>query len=136
MGLDLILDMYLLARAKLCWPAQDPTWRQVINRDLSVAALRYFVALRQRELAEGKLKLKRQHRAGAPVPAAGKGGRNQVRVLEGLAASGLRAIRYALEARCLWFWPLCCWVICLPRVSSHASGRGYTQVHGLRCDNC
>ena len=66
-----------------------------------MAALRYFVALRQRELAEGKLKLRRQHnKAGAPVPGPGqKGARNQVRVLEGLAASGLRAIRYALEAR-------------------------------------
>ena len=99
------------------------TWRQVINRDLSVAALRYFVALRQRELAEGKLKLRRQHhKAGAPVPAAGqKGARNQVRVLEGLAASGLRAIRYALEARRLWYCAFCCCIIFLPGVKSEAS---------------
>ena len=68
-----------------------------------MAALRYFVALRERELAEGKLKLKRQHKAGAPVPAAGQKAGRGVRVLEGLAASGLRAIRYALEVHRLCF---------------------------------
>jgi len=72
---------------------------QVINRDLSVAALRYFVALRGREAAEGKRKPGRPRKAGAPAPAPGQQGGRGVRVLEGLAASGLRALRYALEAR-------------------------------------
>ena len=76
---------------------------QVVNRDLSIAILRQFIKLRKAELAEGKLKLK-SHRKGAPRPS-GNGAAeaptdpSKVRILEGLAASGLRAIRYALEVR-------------------------------------
>eukprot|EP00887_Chlorella_sp_A99_P005640 scaffold1.g5640.t1 len=138
---------------------------QVINRDMSIAVLKYFVQQRQEELASGKLRLKRRPKgphalpadggvaatgdageaappaeAEAPAGAAGEGARPAeaeptvatagegaplqaeaptngagdgagpappqegeaqaaagIRVLEGLAASGLRAIRYAAE---------------------------------------
>lgn len=38
---------------------------QVINRDLSIAVLRYFVAQRQQEIASGALKAPRQKRTPA-----------------------------------------------------------------------
>jgi hypothetical protein len=38
---------------------------QVINRDLSIAVLRYFVAQRQQEIASGTLKAPRQKRTPA-----------------------------------------------------------------------
>lgn len=67
-----------------------------------MAVLRYFTELRQREFAEGKHKPKRHPKPGVPVPVAGQKAGRGVRLLEGLAASGLRAIRYALEVRA---WP-------------------------------
>ena len=130
---------------------------QVINRDMSIAVLKYFIQQRQEELASGKLKLRRRAKGGVPTaPAGGEGtsaaadaaaggtgatglgvpeeaaagvgavsdstaaaagetgageaaaaaaaaaaeeqpGSSGVRILEGLAASGLRAIRYAIE---------------------------------------
>jgi tRNA (guanine26-N2/guanine27-N2)-dimethyltransferase len=68
---------------------------QVVNRDLSVAVLSHFSALRAAAEAAAAGGGKRRAAAGAPPrdPALGPG----LRVLEGLAASGLRAIRYALE---------------------------------------
>lgn len=119
---------------------------QVINRDLSIAVLRYFVQQRREEIAAGKIRRIRRLRlaalpaaaaasapkdsavsatgeqASAPagagteaqnssaaVPASGSSGATgaagdsggaldpDIRILEGLAASGLRSIRYALE---------------------------------------
>ncbi|CAL8462795.1 g2328 [Coccomyxa elongata] len=119
---------------------------QVINRDLSIAVLRYFVQQRREEIAAGKIRRIRRPRpatlpaavaASAPeasaisangeeasvpagagteaqnssaaVPASGSSGATgaagdsggaldpDIRILEGLAASGLRSIRYALE---------------------------------------
>eukprot|EP00195_Chlamydomonas_chlamydogama_P004170 CAMPEP_0202922836 /NCGR_PEP_ID=MMETSP1392-20130828/78133_1 /ASSEMBLY_ACC=CAM_ASM_000868 /TAXON_ID=225041 /ORGANISM="Chlamydomonas chlamydogama, Strain SAG 11-48b" /LENGTH=576 /DNA_ID=CAMNT_0049616487 /DNA_START=1623 /DNA_END=3353 /DNA_ORIENTATION=+ len=85
---------------------------QVTNRDLSTAVLRHFLPILEKEKKEGVLKKSRNKGApgqlqqqppkaaeeGAPPdaaaafnPAAG------ARLLEGLAASGLRSIRYALE---------------------------------------
>ena len=86
---------------------RNALWVQVTNRDLSVAVLRHFVEVRSRELAQGKQKPKRHQKAGAPVPVPGQQSGKGVRVLEGLAASGLRAVRYALEVRVvlgLHFW--------------------------------
>ena len=76
---------------------------QVVNRDLSIAILRQFIKARKAELADGKLKLKSNKR-GAPRNTAEAATRDaadggKVQILEGLAASGLRAIRYALEVR-------------------------------------
>ncbi|CAL5223126.1 g5591 [Coccomyxa viridis] len=81
---------------------------QVINRDLSVAVLRYFVKQRREEIENGTLKAPRQKRTPAEAiqlkEAGGAEGPVQrpkldenIRILEGLAASGLRSIRYALE---------------------------------------
>lgn len=90
---------------------------QVTNRDLSILVIKHFIAKRQEEIANGtlkpsrKLKGKRDKAAAAPVsgkdagnPAeaaapstTGTGNGNGVTVLEGLSATGLRAIRYALE---------------------------------------
>ena len=126
---------------------------QVINRDLSIAVLRYFVKQRREEIAAGTIRRIRKPRpvlptaaaaaatqppagaepapaaapeqpalastsagvveASAPaaesaeapctsgrVPAADDGALDpDIRILEGLAASGLRSIRYALEVR-------------------------------------
>jgi len=78
---------------------------QVVNRDLSVACLNQFVKMRREELASGKLKPKASKNQGPrcldPVIAAERRASDpeQIRILEGLAASGLRAIRYALEVR-------------------------------------
>ena len=74
---------------------------QVVNRDLSIAVLRQFIKLRKAELAEGKLKLK-CNKKGAPKNTVEAAKREtaepgKVQILEALAASGLRAIRYALE---------------------------------------
>ena len=113
---------------------------QVTNRDLSVAAIRVFLRMRERDIASGRLRPqaaarrgrgggttghntsrrvaeaaaaaaaadggggKEAGQAGAPVPApavdapapfARPGG--AVRILEGMAASGIRSLRYALE---------------------------------------
>lgn len=73
---------------------------QVINRDMSMSVLKYFIAQREKEIESGEAR-KRFNKAqnagaaapGAKPPRAGEG----VRVLEGLAASGLRAMRYATE---------------------------------------
>ncbi|PRW58454.1 tRNA (guanine(26)-N(2))-dimethyltransferase 2 [Chlorella sorokiniana] len=74
---------------------------QVVNRDMSLSVLKYFIAQREKEIESGAAKKAFQKAAnqgvgkaaGAKAPVAGEG----VRVLEGLAASGLRAIRYAKE---------------------------------------
>ncbi len=79
---------------------------KVVNRDLSIAVLRVFAARLEAEAAAGK-KGKRRPKpeaggeggagtaAGPPPPPPPAPGR--LRVLEGLAATGLRAIRYANE---------------------------------------
>ncbi|KAL6773730.1 hypothetical protein ACKKBG_A22240 [Auxenochlorella protothecoides x Auxenochlorella symbiontica] len=72
---------------------------QVINRDLSIAVLRYFAALRATEPAPTGRAAHRARRA-SPTNAAEVSTpptRPGLTVLEGLAASGLRAIRYAQE---------------------------------------
>ena len=68
---------------------------QVVNRDLSIAVLTYFES-RRRE--EGKAKA-RGGKMDAKGPAHGKGRNTKkgLHILEGLSASGLRSIRYALE---------------------------------------
>ncbi|GLC42577.1 hypothetical protein PLESTB_001115800 [Pleodorina starrii] len=69
---------------------------QVTNRDLSVAALRIFLRRRQQEIESGVLKKGRKEKGGGG--GGGSDGRPRgPRLLEGLAASGLRSIRYALE---------------------------------------
>ncbi|KAF8071357.1 tRNA (guanine(26)-N(2))-dimethyltransferase 1 [Scenedesmus sp. PABB004] len=93
---------------------------QVNNRDLSVAVLRRFLPQLAAEIAAGKIKLPKdaRERAAKGKRARGKAGgggdeaaagaqpaaeaeqddaQPGLRVLEGLAASGLRSIRYALE---------------------------------------
>ncbi|GIL63660.1 hypothetical protein Vafri_17687 [Volvox africanus] len=62
---------------------------QVTNRDLSIAALHVYLSRREKELGSGPIKKK----AGAK----GGKGHGRPRLLEGLAATGLRSIRYALE---------------------------------------
>lgn len=85
---------------------------QVINRDLSIAVLRYFIGRRAEEIASGQLKphrsWSRQQGGPAYVPegaAAAANGSKQagegIRVLEGLSATGLRSIRYAYEVALL-----------------------------------
>lgn len=70
---------------------------QVVNRDLSVSVLRYYVAKRADEIATGKLKNKTRGIGSIrPPPDADKPAEGAY-VLEGLAASGLRAIRYVTE---------------------------------------
>ena len=129
----------------------------MINRDLSIAVLRYFVQQRREEIAAGAIRRIRKARpaplpvaaaaavqlpaapesaaatapeqpATAPAAAAGEqpslaaveaaeapstSGRTStdygaldpdIRILEGLAASGLRSIRYALEVRISVFY--------------------------------
>jgi len=99
----------------------------VVNRDLSVACLKQFVKARREEVASGRLK-PRANKNGAPrcldpeVAAERRASDpEQIRILEGLAASGLRAIRYALEVlRFLLSFPLHLplkGVGCNPRVS-------------------
>ena len=78
---------------------------KVINRDISVAVLRQLVRIRREELASGKLKA-RAIKSNAPkcldataLAERLASDRKDITILEGLAASGLRAIRYALEVR-------------------------------------
>lgn len=90
-------------------PLLQPPWAR--------AVLKYFIAQREKEIADGtarKVFKKAQNAgmtpAGAKPPVAGAG----VRVLEGLAASGLRAIRCGMTCcpagglRCAA--PACCWL--------------------------
>jgi tRNA(guanine-26,N2-N2) methyltransferase len=127
------------ASATTATPSTDSFYNpaQVTNRDLSVAAIRVFLRMRERDIAEGRLrsspsggaaggggkKSARGPKSGgttghntarrvaeAAAAAAGVGGGNgeqpepafdrpggPVRILEGMAASGIRSIRYALE---------------------------------------
>ncbi len=72
-----------------------------------MAVLQYFVNIRDEELASGKLRKLRpwQRQKGGPAYVPEDGGATPagdvpvdgIRVLEGLAASGLRSIRYACE---------------------------------------
>ncbi len=69
---------------------------QVVNRDLSIAVLSYFSQQRTEELAKnggGSYSKKRATRGGVPFNNQHDG----LHILEGLAASGLRSIRYAKE---------------------------------------
>ncbi|KAK9806734.1 hypothetical protein WJX72_000916 [[Myrmecia] bisecta] len=72
---------------------------QIINRDISIAVLRYFVKQRAEEIKSGKLKRPRQR--GGPTPGAADKAEakdpGSIHILEGLAASGLRSLRYAME---------------------------------------
>ena len=76
---------------------------QVVNRDLSVAVLKQFSKLRREEIQNGKLKIRPVKQRGPRTPGSEvdaeeeKKNPEDLRILEGLAASGLRAIRYALE---------------------------------------
>ncbi len=64
---------------------------QVVNRDLSIAAINYFESIRRTET----VKISRVHRSkGHPMASERKPG---LTILEGLAATGLRSIRYAKE---------------------------------------
>ena len=117
--------------------ANSEIFVQVINRDLSIAVLRYFVQQRREEIAAGAIRRIRKARP-APLPAAAAAAAQlppaseaaaaaahgqpaealaaapstsgraatddgaldpDIRILEGLAASGLRSIRYALEVK-------------------------------------
>lgn len=71
-------------------PANTTHRAQVINRDLSIAVLRYFSELRSTEKPKPS-------RAAVRAGTAPKQARAGISILEGLAASGLRAIRYAQE---------------------------------------
>lgn len=68
---------------------------QVQNRDLSVAVLREFGMMLQREkeerVASGKAKANDPHASS----------HNGLKILEGLSATGLRAVRYAKEIECV-----------------------------------
>lgn len=74
---------------------------QVINRDMSIAVLRYFVQQREAELASGKLKKYQFTKKGGimrtPTAPESEEKIPGLRVFEGLAASGLRSLRYAME---------------------------------------
>ena len=76
-----------------------------------MACLKQFVKIRREEVASGKLK-PRAPKNGAPrcldsAIAAERRASDpqQINILEGLAASGLRAIRYALEVTLLGLFP-------------------------------
>lgn len=80
----------------------SPFASQVVNRDLSCAVLNVFAARRAAEIDAGALKPPRSERSGKkPAPGEARGPppkpAKTITVLEGLAATGLRAIRYALE---------------------------------------
>ena len=84
---------------------RDGLLMKVINRDISVAVLRQLVKIRREELESGKMKA-RAIKSNAPkcldaTALADRlaSDRKDITILEGLAASGLRAIRYALEVR-------------------------------------
>ena len=78
-------------------------YMQVVNRDLSVAVLKQFSKMRREEIQNGKLKIRPVKQKGPEIPGSvldaegTKKNPEDIRILEGLAASGLRAIRYALE---------------------------------------
>ena len=59
---------------------------QVVNRDLSIAVINYFNSVRKNEVVR-----KKRGKTGQ------QDGKEGLRILEGLAASGLRSIRYAKE---------------------------------------
>ena len=95
--------------AQQCLPCtrifKDGLLMKVINRDISVAVLRQLVKIRREELESGKMKA-RAIKSNAPkcldaTALADRlaSDRKDITILEGLAASGLRAIRYALEVR-------------------------------------
>lgn len=65
---------------------------QVQNRDLSIAVIREFIKVRERDL-----KAKAESGKGAAAAAAGEAAGQGIRILEGLSATGLRAVRYAKE---------------------------------------
>mmetsp|Transcript_18216 Transcript_18216/g.47536 ORF Transcript_18216/g.47536 Transcript_18216/m.47536 type:complete len:515 (-) Transcript_18216:135-1679(-) len=69
---------------------------QVVNRDLSLANLRRYMALTEAEKAAGTGPKVKRNRNVAPKEANPKY-EGKLRILEGLAASGLRAIRFAKE---------------------------------------
>eukprot|EP00210_Caulerpa_lentillifera_P003270 g3121.t1 len=76
---------------------------QVTNRDISVAVLKHFVKTRQEEIESGKLKPNRHRRQPKTAPSLDPFLRNSseiqgIKIFEGLAASGLRSLRYAMEA--------------------------------------
>lgn len=64
---------------------------QVVNRDLSIAVINYFSKVKQEE--EANRKRSRRNSSSAPR----RSGSTGLHILEGLAASGLRSIRYAKE---------------------------------------
>ncbi|KAL4548124.1 hypothetical protein Ndes2526B_g07324 [Nannochloris sp. 'desiccata'] len=72
---------------------------QVVNRDLSIAVLSYFSQQRASELAAhggGNSRNKKRATRGG-VQYTGNNQRDGLHILEGLAASGLRSIRYVKE---------------------------------------
>ena len=69
---------------------------QVINRDMSIAVLRYFVKQRQQEAEDGTASRRAKRKGGG-------GAQGGIRVLEAMAASGLRAIRYAKEVAMMFY---------------------------------
>ena len=78
---------------------------QVLNRDMSIQVISQFAATRAKELQAKRLKkLERQAAAGG-VPEAGLGateagagaGADGIRILDALAATGLRSVRYLKE---------------------------------------
>jgi len=66
---------------------------QVQNRDLSIAVIREFITLRE---SDAKAKAE-SGKGGAAAAAAAAAAPQGIRVLEGLSATGLRAVRYAKE---------------------------------------
>ena len=70
---------------------------QVVNRDLSIAVLNYFAQQRRLEADSAKKRPSRGGVKSTNTAPASFSNRNGIHVLEGLAASGLRAIRYAKE---------------------------------------
>jgi len=80
---------------------------QVFNRDTSIAVLRYFEQRRREEYARGdkharvhlrELRKRKQLPAlGAEAAPNGQAAAPKLKILEALAASGLRALRYARE---------------------------------------
>mmetsp|Transcript_27832 Transcript_27832/g.49727 ORF Transcript_27832/g.49727 Transcript_27832/m.49727 type:complete len:523 (-) Transcript_27832:218-1786(-) len=73
---------------------------QVVNRDLSLANLRRYMTVTEAEKTDGTApKAKRKHHGGAPPAVADPKYADKFRIMEGLAASGLRAIRFAKELK-------------------------------------
>jgi tRNA (guanine26-N2/guanine27-N2)-dimethyltransferase len=66
---------------------------QVQNRDLSIAVIREFIKLRE---SDAKAKAE-SGKGGAAAAAAAAAAPQGIRILEGLSATGLRAVRYAKE---------------------------------------